>query len=163
MKIAAIQSDIAWEDPEANFARLRPWIAAAAAAGARLCVLPEMFACGFSMATERIREPPGGPSARFLAEQARHHGLWICGSLPELPAGAYFVMTDIRALGWHDDVAFCRMLPEKVGVAAIPPSSFYEHPAEGRHLVRWAFCKTDDVLDEGLRRLQRLRELAPAT
>ncbi len=88
MKIAAIQSDIAWEDPEANFARLRPWIAAAAAAGARLCVLPEMFACGFSMATERIREPPGGPSTRFLAEQAQQHGLWVCGSLPELPAGA---------------------------------------------------------------------------
>ena len=88
MKIAAIQSDIAWEDPEANFARLRPWIAAAAAAGARLCVLPEMFASGFSMATERIREPPGGPSTRFLAEQAQQHGLWVCGSLPELPAGA---------------------------------------------------------------------------
>lgn len=88
MKIAAIQSDIAWEDPAANFERLRPWVAAAAAAGARLCVLPEMFACGFSMATERIREPPGGPSTRFLEEQAQQHGLWICGSIPELPHGA---------------------------------------------------------------------------
>lgn len=88
MRIAAIQSDIAWEDPAANFARLRPWVAAAAAAGARLVVLPEMFACGFSMATERIREPAGGPSARFLAEQAAAHGLWICGSVPELPDGA---------------------------------------------------------------------------
>lgn len=87
MKIAAIQSDIAWEDPAANFERLRPHVAAAAAAGARLVVLPEMFACGFSMATERIREPEGGPSARFLAEQARQHGLWICGSVPEMPAG----------------------------------------------------------------------------
>ncbi len=48
------------------------------------------------------------------------------------------------------------MLPEQVGVAAIPPSSFYERPANGRHLVRWAFCKTDDVLDEGLRRLQAI-------
>jgi predicted amidohydrolase len=87
MKIAAIQSDIAWEDPEANFARLRPWLSAAAAAGARLVVLPEMFACGYSMATERIREPPGGPSTRFLEEQARAHGVWICGSLPELALG----------------------------------------------------------------------------
>ncbi|HEY8380213.1 MAG TPA: carbon-nitrogen family hydrolase [Nannocystis sp.] len=87
MKIAAIQSDIAWEDRDANFARLRPWLAAAAAAGARLVVLPEMFACGFSMATERIREPPGGPSTRFLEEQARQHGIWICGSLPELTLG----------------------------------------------------------------------------
>lgn len=87
MRIAAIQSDIAWEDPEANFARLRPWVAAAAGAGVKLVVLPEMFACGFSMATERIREPPGGPSTRFLEEQARQHGVWICGSLPELTLG----------------------------------------------------------------------------
>jgi N-succinyldiaminopimelate aminotransferase len=77
-----------------------------------------------------------------------------------VPAGTYFVMTDIRTLGYHDDVAFCRMLPEKIGVAAIPPSSFYVNPHEGRHLVRWAFCKTDEVLDEALRRLQKLR---PAT
>ncbi|WAS92121.1 carbon-nitrogen family hydrolase [Nannocystis punicea] len=85
MKIAAIQSDIAWEDPEANFTRLRPWVAAAAAAGAKLVVLPEMFACGFSMATANIAEPPGGPSTRFLEAQARQHDLWICGSIPEVP------------------------------------------------------------------------------
>lgn len=88
MRIAAIQSDITWESPAANYAALRPWIAAAAAAGARLVVLPEMFACGFSMATERVQEPEHGPSATFLAEQAAAHGLWICGSVPELPAGA---------------------------------------------------------------------------
>ncbi|MCY0993763.1 methionine aminotransferase [Nannocystis sp. ILAH1] len=91
----------------------------------------------------------------------------LCQGLRELgfgvlaPAGAYFVMTDIRPLGYADDVEFCRMLPEQVGVAAIPPSSFYERPANGRHLVRWAFCKTDDVLDEGLRRLQKLPRRAP--
>lgn len=88
MRVAAIQSDIAWEQPEANFERLRPWLTAAAAAGARLVVLPEMFACGFSMATDRIREPEGGPTATFLTTQARANGLWICGSLPEMPAGA---------------------------------------------------------------------------
>lgn len=87
MKIAAIQSDIAWEDPEANFTRLRPWVAAAAAAGAKLVVLPEMFACGFSMTTATIAEPPGGPSTRFLEHQARQHDLWICGSVPEVPLG----------------------------------------------------------------------------
>ncbi|MCY0993762.1 MULTISPECIES: carbon-nitrogen family hydrolase [unclassified Nannocystis] len=87
MKIAAIQSDIAWEDPEANFTRLRPWVAAAAAAGAKLVVLPEMFACGFSMTTAKIAEPPGGPSTRFLEHQARQHDLWICGSVPEVPLG----------------------------------------------------------------------------
>ena len=88
MRVAAIQSYITWESPTTNYEALRPWIAAAAAAGARLVVLPEMFACGFSMATERVQEPEDGPSAAFLAEQARAHGLWICGSIPELPAGA---------------------------------------------------------------------------
>ncbi len=88
MRVAAIQSDIVWEDPQANFERLRPWVAAAAAAGARLVALPEMFACGFSMQTGRVREPVGGPSATFLEEQARAHGLWLCGSIPELPPGA---------------------------------------------------------------------------
>ena len=87
----------------------------------------------------------------------------LCDGLREIglgvlrPAGTYFVMTDIRPLGYDDDLAFCRMLPEKIGVAAIPPSSFYVNPKEGRHLVRWAFCKTDDVLDEALKRLQKLR------
>ena len=88
MRIAALQCDIAWEDPEANFARLGPWIETAAAAGARLLALPEMYACGFSMATERIAEPPGGPSTRFLAERAERHGLWLAGSIPELAEGA---------------------------------------------------------------------------
>ncbi|HFE47142.1 MAG TPA: carbon-nitrogen family hydrolase [Nannocystis exedens] len=83
MKIAAIQSDIIWEDPEANYIRLRPQIAAAAASGARMVILPEMFACGFSMETSRITEPLEGPSAKFLAGEARAHGLWICGSIPE--------------------------------------------------------------------------------
>ncbi len=83
MKVAAIQFDIAWEDPEANFASLRPQIAAAVASGARMVVLPEMFACGFSMDTARIAEPQDGPSARFLREQAEAHGVWICGSIPE--------------------------------------------------------------------------------
>ncbi len=88
MRIAALQSDVAWEDPEANFERLRPWVAAAAGAGARLLVLPEMYACGFSMATERIAEPVGGPSTRFLVDEAARYGLWLAGSLPELPEGA---------------------------------------------------------------------------
>ena len=88
MKVAAIQSDILWEQPVANYRAYAPWIGAAAAAGARLVVLPEMFACGFSMDTSRICEPPGGPSTRFLVERAREHQLWICGSVPELAPGA---------------------------------------------------------------------------
>ena len=88
MRIAALQSDVVWEDPEANFERLRPWIAAASSAGARLIVLPEMYACGFSMAAERIAEPVGGPSTRFLVDEAARYGLWLAGSLPERPEGA---------------------------------------------------------------------------
>lgn len=61
------------------------------------------------------------------------------------------MLADIRPLGWDDDVEFCRMLPEKVGVAAIPPTAFYVNKEAGRHLVRFAFCKTPDVLDEGVR------------
>ncbi len=85
--VAGIQLDTVWEQPQASFDRARPWIAAAAAAGARLCVLPEMFACGFSMAAERVAEPPDGASVAFLREQARQHGMWICGSVPERAAG----------------------------------------------------------------------------
>jgi omega-amidase len=88
MRIAALQSDVVWEDAAANFERLRPWIGAAAAAGARLLALPEMYSHGFSMATERIAEPVDGASTRFLVDQARRHGLWLAGSLPERPAGA---------------------------------------------------------------------------
>jgi predicted amidohydrolase len=83
MRIAALQSDIAWEDPQVNFERLRPWIRTAATAGARLLALPEMYACGFSMATDRIAEQADGPSITFLREQAAEHGLWIAGSVPE--------------------------------------------------------------------------------
>lgn len=88
MRVAALQSEVVWEDPEANFERLRPWVAAAAGAGARLLVLPEMYSYGFSMETERIAEPVDGPSTRFLIEEAERFGLWLAGSLPEQPEGA---------------------------------------------------------------------------
>ena len=87
MKVAAVQHDIVWEDPAANFAHLAPMIAEAAGAGARLVVLSEMYSTGFSMDGERLAEPVGGASTRFLAEQAVAHGVWVCGSLPERPDG----------------------------------------------------------------------------
>src|SRR5690606_3284149 len=77
MKVAGLQLRIVWEDPQANHERLRPWLDQAQAAGARLVVLPEMYACGFSMHTERIAEPEDGPSTRFLADEAAARGLWI--------------------------------------------------------------------------------------
>jgi omega-amidase len=84
MRVAAVQHDIVWEDPPANFARLAPVIATAAAAQARLVVLTEMYSTGFSMHTERIAEPFDGPSVAFLAAQACEHRLWVCGSVPEV-------------------------------------------------------------------------------
>jgi predicted amidohydrolase len=88
MRVAVIQHDIVWEDPVANFARLEPMIAAAAADDGHLIVLTETFSTGFSMNTGSTAEPPDGPSAMFLAEQAREHGVWVCGSVPERRAGA---------------------------------------------------------------------------
>ena len=82
MKVAAVQHDIVWEDPEANFEHLAPKVAEAAANGARLVVLAEMYSTGFSMASDRVAEPPDGPSVGFLADQAAAHGVWVCGSVP---------------------------------------------------------------------------------
>jgi aminotransferase len=72
------------------------------------------------------------------------------------PSGAYYVMTDITALGWEDDVAFSRHMVEEIRVAVVPGSSFYNDPADGRRQVRFAFCKKDETLDEAERRLSRL-------
>jgi N-succinyldiaminopimelate aminotransferase len=77
-----------------------------------------------------------------------------CGFGVTAPQGTYFVLADIRPLGWDDDVAFCRHLVEKVGVAAIPPTAFYENKSEGRFLVRFAFCNKDESLRAGVERLR---------
>jgi predicted amidohydrolase len=84
MRIAAVQHDIVWEDRAANFERLAPQIAHAVGAGAELVLLSETFSTGFSM-TPGIGEPEGGPSARFLTEQAVAHGVWVGGTCPEIP------------------------------------------------------------------------------
>jgi N-succinyldiaminopimelate aminotransferase len=74
-----------------------------------------------------------------------------------LPKGTYFVTCDIEPLGESDGLAFCRSLPERCGVVAIPNSVFYARPERGRSLVRFAFCKRDEVLDEAVARLKALR------
>jgi N-succinyldiaminopimelate aminotransferase len=73
------------------------------------------------------------------------------------PAGTYFVNTDIRALGERDGHAFCLALPERAGVVAVPTVVFYDDKDVGRPLVRFAFCKRDEVIDEAAARLARLR------
>ncbi len=80
-------------------------------------------------------------------------GLRSAGYDPVEPSGTYFVVADVRARGGDDGTAFCRALPERVGVAAIPVAAFCADPAPWRHLVRFAFCKKDETLEEGIRRL----------
>ncbi len=81
-------------------------------------------------------------------------GLQRVGLQPLTPGGTYFVMVDIRNLDFPDDVAFCKYLTTEVGVAAIPPSAFYHHPVDGAGLARFAFCKTDAVLEAAVERLR---------
>ncbi|MFC4124564.1 pyridoxal phosphate-dependent aminotransferase [Nocardia rhizosphaerae] len=69
-------------------------------------------------------------------------------------AGGYFVCADIRPLGATDGMAFCRELPARLGVAAVPVSVFADHGADWRHLIRFTFSKRDETIDEGVRRLR---------
>src|SRR5690606_29852479 len=70
------------------------------------------------------------------------------------PQGTYFVLADHTPFGFTDDAAFCRHLIEKIGVAAIPPGSFYDDATRGRDLVRFAFCKTEETLKAAIARMK---------
>jgi N-succinyldiaminopimelate aminotransferase len=91
----------------------------------------------------------------------------LCAGLAEIgfevfvPEGTYFATTDIRSLGFDDGVEFCRTLPERAGVVAIPHQVFYDHVDAGRPLVRWAFCKQPKIIEEALERLQALAPTGP--
>jgi N-succinyldiaminopimelate aminotransferase len=84
-------------------------------------------------------------------------GLTSAGFEVYRPAGTYFVLTDIRSLGATDGVDFCRELPHRAGVVAVPTAVFYDDKEVGRSQVRFAFCKREEVLREALSRLTRLR------
>ena len=101
-----------------------------------------------------------GFHAQLRTDLERRRDL-LCEALDSLhldvhvPQGTYFVTTDVSALGHADGKAFCASLAEHAGVVAIPSQVFYEDGSdEGRHLIRWAFCKEEDVLAEGIRRLR---------
>ncbi|MFH9420460.1 pyridoxal phosphate-dependent aminotransferase [Streptomyces sp. NPDC017529] len=81
-------------------------------------------------------------------------GLAAAGFRVFRPSGTYFVTTDIRPLGEQDGFAFCRALPERVGVVAIPNAVFYDHQDQGAPYVRFAFCKQEKVLQEAVERLR---------
>ncbi len=117
-----------------------------------------------------------GPFQYAVAEALRLPGTYFTGLLDDLrakrdllsagladagfevyrPAGTYFVTTDVRPLGETDGFAFCRALPERCGVVAIPNAVFYDHREEGAPFVRFAFCKRTDVLQEAVARLKGL-------
>ncbi|TXS56101.1 pyridoxal phosphate-dependent aminotransferase [Streptomyces sp. t39] len=80
-------------------------------------------------------------------------GLAAAGFAVHRPAGTYFVTTDIRPLGESDGFAFCRALPERCGVVAIPNAVFYDDREQGAPFVRFAFCKRTEVLQEAVARL----------
>lgn len=81
-------------------------------------------------------------------------GLAEAGFTVFRPAGTYFITTDIRPLGESDGFAFCRALPERAGVVAIPNAVFYDHRDAGAPFVRFAFCKQTSVLEEAVKRLK---------
>jgi N-succinyldiaminopimelate aminotransferase len=119
-----------------NAAPLQPAIAVALA-------LPDDYFTGFrdGLQARRDRLVAGLTEAGF-------------GVLPS--EGTYFVTADITPLGGTDGVDFCRTLPERCGVVAVPTQVFYDHQEAGRHLVRFAFCKREDVIDEAAKRLSNL-------
>ncbi len=80
-------------------------------------------------------------------------GLRAAGFRCFVPRGAYYIMTDVSAFGFADDLAFTAHLTQKVGVAPVPGSSFYDNPRDGAQQVRFAFCKTLPTLEEASRRL----------
>jgi N-succinyldiaminopimelate aminotransferase len=83
--------------------------------------------------------------------------LTAAGFAPLRPDGTYFVTADITALGGHDGIEFCRELPARCGVVAVPTQVFYDDREAGRTLVRFAFCKRPEVIADAARRLSALR------
>jgi aspartate/methionine/tyrosine aminotransferase len=116
------------------------------AAGAVALSLPDQYYADLAAKYTRLRDV-------LLDSLERHH--FTCYR----PYGAYYIMTDIGAFGYRDDVEFARYLVKDVGVAAVPGSSFYKHAEKGRTKLRFCFCKKDETLAEAERRFAKV---APA-
>lgn len=119
--------------------------------------------CGQSALQEAMAFAMDFPDSYYtqLLSDYTHRRDLLTGALRELgfrvfqPEGTYYAVADITPLGFDDDLTFCRMLPEKAGVAAIPCSVFWKDRHSGRHLVRFCFAKKEDTLHEGINRLRR--------
>ncbi|MEM8884433.1 MAG: aminotransferase class I/II-fold pyridoxal phosphate-dependent enzyme [Planctomycetota bacterium] len=116
--------------------------------------LQDAIACALEQAEER------GYYDAFRSEYAERRavlldGLAAAGLAPIAPEGTYFAMADVRGWDWGDGDAFAQRLIEEVGVAAIPPGSFYEHEEHAAGLIRFAFCKQTPTIEAAVRRLTR--------
>jgi N-succinyldiaminopimelate aminotransferase len=118
----------------------------------------------------------GAPFQPAVAHALTHESAWVTGLRDDLAvkrdrlsaglaeagfavrpsAGTYFVCVDVRPLGFTDGAELCWQLPERIGVAAVPVQVFTDNPDRWRHIVRFAFCKKDEVLDEAIKRLHEL-------
>ena len=112
-------------------------------AGAAAFALPEKY---YRDLAENYRQRRNA----LLEILERHH--FVCYK----PDGAYYVMTDIGAFRAGDDVEFARYLVKEIGVSAVPGSSFYKNPADGRTKLRFCFCKREETLREADRRMEKL-------
>ncbi len=94
-----------------------------------------------------------GEARDFLARALAEVGFRVY-----MPAGTYFIMVDHTPVSRGlSDREFCRRLTSEIGVAAIPPSPFYDDPGRGRSLARFAFCKKMETLERAVERLRKLR------
>jgi aminotransferase len=89
-----------------------------------------------------------------------HRGLVDAGFRCTPPEGAYYILCDFSGLSDLPDDEFAGWLTREIGVAAVPGSSFFSDAALGRRLIRFAFCKTDPILEEAVRRLRAVRALS---
>jgi N-succinyldiaminopimelate aminotransferase len=138
---------------------------------------PEPLVSAVRAAKQFMTFVGGAPFQPAVAHALRHELEWVEGLRSSLEVkrsrlsaglaeagfavrpseGTYFITADVRPLGFDDGAELCRALPERIGVAGVPVQVFTDHPEQWKHLVRFAFCKKDEVLDEAL---LRLRELA---
>jgi aspartate/methionine/tyrosine aminotransferase len=97
-------------------------------------------------------------AAQYLVRRDRLLGILTdAGFACFKPRGAYYIMTDISAFGFPDDVTFAKYLVTEIGVAAVPGSSFYLDRTEGRHHLRFTFCKKESTFQAAAERLAKLR------
>ena len=140
-----------------------------------VCSTPELVAA-VKAAKQFITFVSGGPLQPAVAYALDHELAWVDGLRESLQdkrdrlsagladagfavrptAGTYFVCVDVRPLGFTDAADLAWELPGRVGVAAVPVKVFTDHPDEWKHLLRFAFCKRNDVIDEGVTRLRKL-------